>query len=173
MQSTGAADAWVAAASIDDLAVSHHVVEDDQASATCKLENPGQLVRIVGLVGIDENQVERPELLLGKPSQTFECRPNPDLNTVGHPCPSEVAARHGRMLRIDFKCDQSAAWRQRPREPQRAVAPECPKLQNLSIRSCRLRPFPSCLVDGKITRSNGHRQDCHTLSATYLCVNGA
>ena len=42
------------------LAVAHHVVEDDHRAGPAELDGPIQVVRIVGLVGVDEDEVERP-----------------------------------------------------------------------------------------------------------------
>ena len=50
--------ARVGAGPVDDRTVPDDVVGDDEASPPGKLERPGEVVRIAGLVGVDEDEVK-------------------------------------------------------------------------------------------------------------------
>src|SRR5439155_5490160 len=57
IEATDASDAVVVALRIDDLAVADDIVDDDHAAWARELQRPGEVVRYVLLVGVNENEI--------------------------------------------------------------------------------------------------------------------
>ena len=91
-----------------------------------------QVVRVVRLVGVDEDEVERPRALGAQRRQRFQRRPDAQVDQLGQPCPFEVGARHLGVMRVEFQRHDLAARRQRARQPDRRIAAERADLEDRS-----------------------------------------
>ena len=58
VQAAHAQDVEVGAGGVDHGSIADHVIDDDQAPGARELQSPGEIGRIGGLVGIDEDEVE-------------------------------------------------------------------------------------------------------------------
>ena len=52
-------DVRAAARRVDHLALPHHIVDHDRGSRPGKAQGPFEIGRVIGLVGVDEDEVER------------------------------------------------------------------------------------------------------------------
>ena len=66
--------------SIDQTAAANHVVDNDETAGNRKFHGPREIGCIVWLVGIDENQIERPVSFRLQPWQRFQCRTQPYID---------------------------------------------------------------------------------------------
>src|SRR5262249_1048137 len=124
------ADDGVVAVSVDHGAVADDVVHDDQAAATRQLEGPPEVLRVVRLVGVDEDHVERPLAGGGDRGQRLQRGPDAYLGHLAQPGACQVGARHLGVTRVHLQRDQVAVRRQRTRQPDGAVSAERPDLED-------------------------------------------
>ena len=98
-----------------------------------ELERGAQVGGVVGLVGVDEDQIERAGVLVDQCRQAVRGRPDPDLDAIGDPRASEVAPRHLGIAGVDLQRDEAPVVRERSREPDRAVAAQGADLQHAPV----------------------------------------
>ena len=120
---------------VDQRAVAHDVVGDDEAARARELQRPFEIGRVVRLVGVEEDEIERP--LACRLRASAACRA---------PCRRECRrCRRSRRWRcscratsaclaIGLERDQPAVLRQRPRQPDGRVAAERADLEDSSAR---------------------------------------
>src|SRR6187551_465955 len=100
-------------------------------------QRPGEVVRGVDLVGVDEGEVEGPGPLGLEPRQLLQRRPDPYLDYVAEAGRGDACRRHLGVARIGLERDQATTGRQRPRQPDRAVASQGAELED-RLRADRL-----------------------------------
>src|SRR5688572_27564913 len=81
---------------------------------------PARIVEIAGLIGVDEDRVERTVVSDG--GQRLERRTDQDLHTLADPGRNEVGARHSRVTWVELERPQRSISWQTVRDAQRGVA---------------------------------------------------
>jgi hypothetical protein len=93
---------------------------------------PFEVVGVRTLVGVDEDQIERAAGLGGKGGQGVERATDAHLDDAGQTGTGDVGAGHLREAQLGLERDQPTAGRQRPPQPDRAVAAERADLEDRS-----------------------------------------
>src|SRR5438105_15797555 len=102
-----------------------HVIERDQAAGTQKRQARFVIGVVVGLVGVDECEIERSGATFSNQrSQRLGCRRELELDAISHTGLLPVSASDVRPLFADVATDELAAGGQRRRNGQRAVSGE-------------------------------------------------
>ena len=115
---------------VDHLALAHDVVDDDQAAAAGQPQRPGEVVGGARLVGVDEDQVERPAPSAASCGSVSSARPDAQLDDAGQAGAGDVGAGDLGVLGSASSVIRRPPARQRPRQPDRAVAAERADLQD-------------------------------------------
>ena len=80
----------IVAVPLGEGAAADDVVGDDQSPGPGVIQGPGEVLGGVDLVGVDENEVERPRRLRIELGQGLERRADPQVAEVGEPGLGEV-----------------------------------------------------------------------------------
>ena len=86
------------------------------------LQRPGEVLGRVRLVGVDEDEVEGPGVLLLQPRQRLECRADPQVDQLGQSGALDAARATSACLGIRLQGASAPALGQGPGQPDRAVA---------------------------------------------------
>jgi hypothetical protein len=89
-----------------DHAVPDHVVDDDDRPDAAVAQRGAEVAGVVGLVGVDEREVER--LLPLKSGDQVRRRADPDLYLGPDACRVQVRAGDRGVVRVDLERDQPA-----------------------------------------------------------------
>ena len=121
---------------------------------------PGEIVRVVRLVGVDEDEVERPA---SRHQRRQRCRA--PARPAGRPrsdspALSRLRARHVSVVRLEFERHQPAAGRQRARQPDRRIAAERADLED---------PLGAAHADQQIEQLALRRRDVDRRQAAGRC----
>ncbi len=149
-----ALNAWVGAGWVDDFAVADDVVADDQGAWASELEGECEVMRVVGLVGVDEDEVEGVGLLGDKLGERIESGPDANLNGFGQACAVDVGLCYGGVAGVELQGNQVSVGRQGAGQPDGAVAAEGADLEDAAC-AFELREkleelaLVGCDVDGR------------------------
>ena len=130
IEATDASDAVVVALRIDDLAVADDIVDDDHAAWARELQRPGEIVRYVLLVGVNENEIEGSGPLGGELRQCVKRLAESQVDHLGQTGTIEIGACHLGVARFRLKRHDAATLRQSACQPDGAVAAKRADLQN-------------------------------------------
>jgi hypothetical protein len=109
-------DRRVVAVRVDELAETDDVVADDQAAGAGMVEGPGEILGRVGLVGVDEGQVEGAGALRVELGKLVEGWADAQVDEVADPGTVDVPARDLGIAGLRLQGDQATAG------PGRALA---------------------------------------------------
>src|SRR5437763_10767713 len=76
-------DVRIAARCFGDFPIADHIVDDDLAATPRQLERPFEVIGVTGLVGIDEDQIER--RFADESWQGLESPPKPQVDDIAKP----------------------------------------------------------------------------------------
>jgi hypothetical protein len=77
--------------SIHDSAPTYHVIGDDETASATQSDSPLKVVRVVSLIGINEDEVERLQLFSENAWKQIECRTHTLVDKGSEPSSLEVA----------------------------------------------------------------------------------
>jgi hypothetical protein len=103
---------------------------DDQRSRARELERELEIRRVARLVGVDEDQVERPGTIGDQRAQRLECGLCSHLDDTADLRPLEVGPRDFGVVRVRLDRDHPPVRGNRPRQPDRAVAGQRAQLEH-------------------------------------------
>ena len=92
-----------------------------------------------GLVGVDEDEVERARPLRLEPGSVSSAGPTRTSTKLAVPGPLDAPPRHFGVFRVDFQRDQPAPRGHPPRQPDRAVAADVPNSSTCRAPTSRAR----------------------------------
>lgn len=135
-----ALDGTVGRSLVDDLLVADHVV--DHGTRLGQLECRSKVGGVAGLVGVDEDHVERSCLLLNEPLSGLGRRGALDHgDPVGDCGQREVGAGHLGILRPQIQGDDFPGRSNGPRKPDGGIAGQVPNSRILlAPASCATKP---------------------------------
>ena len=88
---------------VDHLALPHHIVDHDRRSWPGKAQRPFEIGRVVGLIRVDEDEIERPKPLGFDLGQRLQRCAGSDLDFVAKAGVGDVSARDIGMSRRSFR----------------------------------------------------------------------
>ena len=115
---------------IGDGAVADDVIADDHRARSRQFQRPFEIFGIVGLVGVDEDEIERTDFVRLDRWQCFERFAESYFRDAREPGTIDVFARDLCVKRVGFERDQAALGRQSARQPDRAVAAKRSNFEN-------------------------------------------
>ena len=124
----GSLDGWILAAGVGDFSVADDVVGDDQGAGVGELESAGEVGGVVGLVGIDEDEVE--EAFGVERGEGFKGGADADFDAVSEAGVLDVLLGDLGVARVEFKGDEAAAGWQGASQADGAVAAESADLED-------------------------------------------
>ena len=125
-------DARIRARAIDDGALAHDVVAYDHRAGPREPQRPGEILRVARLVGVDEDEIERADPLLGDARQGFQRRADAQAHLPGEARARDVVAGDLGVLGNRLERHDETVRRQGASEPDRRIAAERADLQHLA-----------------------------------------
>ena len=101
-------NAIVAAAIVDDLALADDVVGNDYRAGMGELDSPIKIGRVIGLVGVEEDEVEGLGLLFVKLGERVERGTDTDINERCEAGAVDVGLRNGCVFGVQFEGNKLA-----------------------------------------------------------------
>jgi hypothetical protein len=95
-------------------------------------QGPFEIRRIIGLVGVDEDEVERAQPLGLDVGQGFQRRADSDLDLAGKSGTGDVPARDVSVLGVPLETYEPAVVRQGARQPDGRIAAERADLERFA-----------------------------------------
>jgi hypothetical protein len=123
-------DAGVGIGLVDDGSFANNVVAEDEGSWTREFDGPIEIAGIVGLIGVEEDEVERGRILRVQGGEGIESRTDANIDQRREACALNVRAGNGSVLRVEFKRDELAVGGQSTSEPNGGVAAEGSDLED-------------------------------------------
>ena len=115
---------------VDDVAVADDVVGEDEGAGAGELEGRGEVFRVAGFVGVDEDEVEGRGVLGVELGEGRECGAEAELDGVGEAGVGDVGEGYLGVLGVEFEGDELAAGWERAGEADGAVAAEGSDLED-------------------------------------------
>ena len=122
----------IPAVGVGDRAAPDDIVNDDRGSWPRQAQRPAQIFGVVGLVGVDEDEIERAESFGLDLRQGVERRAGPDVDLAGEARAGDVFARDRRVPFVRLQAHQPAALGQRARQPDGGIAAERADFQGVA-----------------------------------------
>ena len=107
---------------LDHAPVARNVVHHDHRSAPRELQRPFEILRVVLLVRVDEDQIERPPPFASSTGRLSSAGPTRISTRRSRPARAQIRARHFRVAGSNSSDTMRPPLRQRPRHPDRRVA---------------------------------------------------
>ena len=132
---------------LDDLALAHHIVDDNQRADMRECQRGLHVAGNIGLVGVDEDEIKRLRPLLAQSRERVESRALHNLNPSAETRAAAILAGHRHMGGVQLQGHKLPGGGQGARQPDRAVPAERADLQDAA-------------------RTDGERQELQELALT-------
>jgi len=129
-EGAGADDAGIGIVGVDDGTVADDVVGEDEGAGARELDGPFKIVGVVGLVGVEEDEVEGLGLLGVEFGEGFERGADAEVDERGEAGAVDVGAGDGSVFGLELEGDELAVGGKGAGEPDGGVAAEGPDLED-------------------------------------------
>jgi hypothetical protein len=111
-KNSGSGDACVGTGCIEDFAVADYVVSDDEGAGAREFECTFEVDGVVGLVGVEKDEVEGLGLVGVQPGEGFERAADPDVYKRRQAGALDVLSGDAGVCGIELECDETAEGRE-------------------------------------------------------------
>jgi hypothetical protein len=123
-EGSGAGDGGVGAVCFEDVAFADDVVAEDNGAGAGEFDGPVEVVGVVGLVGVEEDEVERGGLFGVELGEGFERRADAEVDEGGQACAVDVGGGYFGVFWVELEGDEFAGGGKSAGETDGAVAAE-------------------------------------------------